>query len=181
MKLPIWSEPGSRAKWERCLHQNAGRWNTRLPRSVKDKLPRSRTRRAHKARKHTALFVPFRLSSLISLIRTLTLDSRKVGTRCIVTKYCVSFRIDPSEMDHAAFGALRESLCIVFSVPGNCNDARAGFAFMHQDTATAEDSSVQTIRYQSRRQGWRSRDRYHDCSGVSDSAVRLSSSHASKS
>src|SRR5215831_10915940 len=118
MKLPIWSEPGSRAKWERCLHQNAARWNTRLPRSVKDKLPWSRTRRVHKVR-NTVLFVPFRLSSLISIIGTLPLDSRKVGTGCIVTKYCVSFRIESWEMDHAAFGALRESLCIVFSFPGN--------------------------------------------------------------
>src|SRR5262245_37655459 len=41
MKLPIWAEPGLRAKWERCLHQNAACWNTRSRSSVKDKLPRS--------------------------------------------------------------------------------------------------------------------------------------------
>src|SRR5262245_23050448 len=172
MKLPIWSEPGSRAKWERCLHQNAARWNTRSQRSVKDKLPQSPDTHGTQSKK-PGMVRP--LQALVSTMMKRNVNPRfEEGPCCIVTKYFVSFRIESSEMDHAAFGALRDSLFIVFSLSDNGNNAGAGSAFMHEDTATTEGSSVQTIRYQSRRQGWRSRDRYHAGSGVSDPAVRLS-------
>src|SRR5215813_8469154 len=135
MKLPIWSEPGSRAKWERCLPQNAVRWNTRSRRSVKDKLVQSPD--THKVRSQVAL---------VSTIIKMKVNPRfEEGPCCIVTKYCVSFRIESSEMDHAAFGALRDSLFIIFSFTDNRNNARAGSAFMHEDTATTEGSSVHTI------------------------------------
>src|ERR1700747_649049 len=69
--------------------------------------------------------------------------SSEDGFCCIVTKYCLSFRIESSPGDdYAGRGALCESLYLLLLLANQCG---ADLCFVHKDNATAEGSSVQTV------------------------------------